>query len=167
MLARGWDWPRFYIISVCLGCINTVFTAYTFHTTREEFQEEKAKALELLRQETETYELENPAADTAEEATPQRVSRPRSRSRGPGAKSGTCSRQVLTAIICLGGELIVAMRVTLAQPVVWIFAIFLCMYTGVCDVRLHALLCAHSGFIERNDKRGMEYVFLFDSADGF
>lgn len=110
LLARGWDWPRFFIISVCLSCVNSVGTAYTFHTTKEEFQQEKAKALELAREEQDAFELENRTSartpENPEEATPRR----RSRSRSAGARS--------------------AMRMTLAQPVVWIFAIFLCTYTG-------------------------------------
>ncbi|KAF8610804.1 MFS general substrate transporter [Ceratobasidium sp. AG-I] len=110
LLARGWEWPRFFIISVCLSCINSVGTAYTFHTTKEEFQQEKAKALELAREEHDAFELENRAATHAQEHPEEAVPRRRSRSRSAGAKS--------------------AMRMTLTQPVVWIFAIFLCTYTG-------------------------------------
>ncbi|CAE6527443.1 unnamed protein product [Rhizoctonia solani] len=109
LLARGWEWPRFFIISVCLGCINTVLILYTFHTTQQEFQEEKAKAIELLRHEPEDIELEERGNDGGETATP-RASVQRSRSRSTGERS--------------------AMRMTLASPIVWIFAIFLCTYTG-------------------------------------
>ncbi|CAE6407754.1 unnamed protein product [Rhizoctonia solani] len=109
LLARGWEWPRFFIISVCLGCINTVLILYTFHTTQQEFQEEKAKAIELLRHEPEDIELEERGNDGGETAT-SRASVQRSRSRSTGERS--------------------AMRMTLASPIVWIFAIFLCTYTG-------------------------------------
>ncbi|CEL51696.1 Bypass of stop codon protein 6 OS=Saccharomyces cerevisiae (strain ATCC 204508 / S288c) GN=BSC6 PE=1 SV=1 [Rhizoctonia solani AG-1 IB] len=106
LLARGWEWPRFFIISVCLGCLNTVLIAYTFHTTQEEFREEKAKAIEILHQEPEDIELEERGGET----TTSRSLRRRSRSRSAGERS--------------------AMRMTLASPVVWVFAIFLCTYTG-------------------------------------
>ncbi|CAE6422347.1 unnamed protein product [Rhizoctonia solani] len=109
LLARGWEWPRFFIISVCLGCLNTILIVYTFHTTQQEFQEEKAKAIELLRHEPEDLELEERTNDGGETVTPRRP-RQRSRSRSAGERS--------------------AMRMTLASPIVWIFAIFLCTYTG-------------------------------------
>ncbi|KAH7340996.1 major facilitator superfamily domain-containing protein [Rhizoctonia solani] len=109
LLARGWQWPRFFIISVCLGCINTILILYTFHTTQQEFQEEKAKAIELLRQEHEAIELEARTND-GEATIASRTTRRRSRSRSAGERS--------------------AMRMTLASPVVWVFAIFLCTYTG-------------------------------------
>jgi MFS family permease len=89
LLARGWEWPRFFIISVCLGCVNTIFIAYTFHTTKQEFQQEKAKATELLRQEHEAFELGNRTTDVSEEATPPWISRQHSSPRN-GKKSGTC-----------------------------------------------------------------------------
>ncbi|KAL5635472.1 hypothetical protein ACGC1H_004310 [Rhizoctonia solani] len=109
LLARGWEWPRFFIISVCLGCLNTVLILYTFHTTQQEFQEEKAKAIELLRHEPENIELEERGNDGGETVTPH-GSGQRSRSQSAGERS--------------------AMRMTLASPIVWIFAIFLCTYTG-------------------------------------
>ncbi|KAG9075068.1 hypothetical protein FS749_013306, partial [Ceratobasidium sp. UAMH 11750] len=110
LLARGWQWPRFFLISVCLSLINTAGTIYTFHTTKEEFIAEKAKA----RQEHDAFELQSRvtsegAEEQPDEATPRRVSR-RSRSRTAGERS--------------------AMRMTLSQPFVWIFALFLCTYTG-------------------------------------
>ncbi|CAE6516666.1 unnamed protein product [Rhizoctonia solani] len=109
LLARGWEWPRFFIISVCLSCINTILIVYTFHTTKQEFQEEKAKAIELLRQEPGDIELDEHTNDSGE-TTVSRAPRQRSRSRSAGERS--------------------AMRMTLTSPVVWIFAIFLCTYTG-------------------------------------
>ncbi|KAG8691080.1 hypothetical protein FRC11_006987, partial [Ceratobasidium sp. 423] len=109
LLARGWEWPRFFIISVCLSCINTVLIVYTFHTTKQEFQEEKAKAIELLRQEPGDIELDERTNDGGE-TTISRAPRQRSRSRSAGERS--------------------AMRMTLTSPVVWVFAIFLCTYTG-------------------------------------
>ncbi|KAG9128496.1 hypothetical protein FRC07_009720 [Ceratobasidium sp. 392] len=110
LLAKGWPWPRFFIISVLLSLVNTTGTIYTFHTTKEEFIAEKAKA----RQEHDAFELQSRmASDSVEErpdeAAPQRTSR-RSRSRAAGERS--------------------AMRMTLSQPFVWIFALFLCTYTG-------------------------------------
>ncbi|CAE6442874.1 unnamed protein product [Rhizoctonia solani] len=109
LLARGWEWPRFFIISVCLSCLNTILIVYTFHTTPQEFREEKAKAIELLRQGAEDIELEghgNDSGETTVSGSPHR----HSRSRSAGERS--------------------AMRMTLTSPIVWIFAIFLCTYTG-------------------------------------
>ncbi|KAG8685755.1 hypothetical protein FRC08_012927, partial [Ceratobasidium sp. 394] len=110
LLAKGWQWPRFFLISVCLSLINTAGTVYTFHTTKEEFIAEKTKA----RQEHDAFELQSRmtsegAEEQPDEATPRRVSR-RSRSRTAGERG--------------------AMRMTLSQPFVWIFALFLCTYTG-------------------------------------
>ena len=90
LLARGWEWPRFFIISVCLSCINSVGTAYTFHTTKEEFQQEKTKALELAREEHDAFELENRTATHAQAHPEEAVPRRSSRSRSAGAKSGMC-----------------------------------------------------------------------------
>ncbi|CAE6413737.1 unnamed protein product [Rhizoctonia solani] len=109
LLARGWEWPRFFIISVCLGCLNTALILYTFHTTQQEFREEKAKAIELLRHEPEDVELENRNNDGGEPVIP-RSPRQRPRSRSAGERN--------------------AMRMTLSSPIVWIFAIFLCTYVG-------------------------------------
>ncbi|CAE6415378.1 unnamed protein product [Rhizoctonia solani] len=86
LLARGWQWPRFFIISVCLGCLNTVLILYTFHTTKQEFQEEKAKAIELLRQEPGDIELEARTND-GEVTIASRAVRRRSRSRSAGERS--------------------------------------------------------------------------------
>ncbi|QRV86355.1 major facilitator superfamily transporter [Ceratobasidium sp. AG-Ba] len=109
LLAKGWQWPRFFLISVCLSLINSIATIYTFHTTKEEFLAEKAKA----RQEIEAFELQsriesNNVDEQLEDATSSR--RRSSRSRGAGERS--------------------AMRMTINQPFVWIFALFLCTYTG-------------------------------------
>ncbi|CUA68192.1 Bypass of stop codon protein 6 [Saccharomyces cerevisiae S288c] [Rhizoctonia solani] len=66
LLARGWEWPRFFIIS--------------------EFREEKAKAIELLRHEPEDIELENRNNDGGEPVIP-RSPRQRSRSRSAGERN--------------------------------------------------------------------------------
>ncbi|KAG8776883.1 hypothetical protein FRC12_000640 [Ceratobasidium sp. 428] len=115
LLARGWPWPRFFLISVCLGLANTVGTLYAFHTTKEEFAAEKAKA----RREHDTFELQNRvASESAEgrphEAEPQLDPR-RFRARSTRERSGKFNA---------------SMRMTLNEPFVWIFALFLCTYTG-------------------------------------
>ncbi|KAG8737978.1 hypothetical protein FRC10_007446 [Ceratobasidium sp. 414] len=88
LLARGWQWPRFFLISVCLSLINTAGTVYAFHTAKEEFITEKAKA----RQEHDAFELQSRvtsdgAEEQPDEATPRRISR-RSRTRTAGERSG-------------------------------------------------------------------------------
>ncbi|KAF8744273.1 hypothetical protein RHS02_01791, partial [Rhizoctonia solani] len=126
LLARGWEWPRFFIISVCLSCLNTILIVYTFHTTQQEFREEKAKAIELLRQGAEDIELEghgNDSGETTVSGSPHR----HSRSRSAGERSGMWFEHWLAFS---DGSLRPAMRMTLTSPIVWIFAIFLCTYTG-------------------------------------
>ncbi|KAF8682343.1 hypothetical protein RHS04_02203 [Rhizoctonia solani] len=126
LLARGWEWPRFFIISVCLSCLNTILIVYTFHTTPQEFREEKAKAIELLRQGAEDIELEghgNDSGETTVSGSPHR----HSRSRSAGERSGMWFEHWLAFS---DGSLRPAMRMTLTSPIVWIFAIFLCTYTG-------------------------------------
>ncbi|KAG8686048.1 hypothetical protein FRC09_014382, partial [Ceratobasidium sp. 395] len=89
---------------------NTIGTLYTFHTAKEEFTAEKARA----RQEHDTFELQNRVASESAEGRPHQAE-PQLGSRGFRARP-IRERS--------------AMRMTLSEPFVWIFALFLCTYTG-------------------------------------
>ncbi|KAF8608291.1 MFS general substrate transporter [Ceratobasidium sp. AG-I] len=66
LLARGWTWPQFFIISTCLAGLNTLGTAIVYHTTKEEFQEERSVALQMAQEEIELEDTNQRVAATHE-----------------------------------------------------------------------------------------------------
>jgi hypothetical protein len=136
VLAAGWTWPQYYYTSIGLSVVNLVFLVTVFHTTCGEFEREREEGLALsATQEELPNEVENIGAhaQVMGETIEMRDISNRNRRRQPSGnmpKSSKHSSIIVDAEILAEYSFHPAMKAALSIPYVWVFMIFLMVYTG-------------------------------------
>ncbi|KDQ12802.1 hypothetical protein BOTBODRAFT_410933 [Botryobasidium botryosum FD-172 SS1] len=115
LLAHGWKWNKFYWISFALGLSNLLLTVAVFPTTRGEFASDKGRAAAAANAQIDFHSDDVQIGGTSEKEADLEKAK----------ESPPLSRHASTGAMPKS-----TMRMAVSLPYVWVFAIFLFIYTG-------------------------------------